>query len=143
MSFPLETLTFLGSILIGTLSKLVGLWLAANRQEKLLQLQLMSAQAKEIDTARAFTNPQFQWTRRVITLLAVFFIICFPKLVAVFCPAIPVIVSYTEATHGFLGLSGPIHTIWQSSYGLVITPLDTHMLAAIIGLYFGGSLAQH
>ncbi len=26
--------------------------------------------------------------------------------------------------------------------GLVITPLDTHLMSAIVGLYFGGSLVK-
>ena len=27
-------------------------------------------------------------------------------------------------------------------FGVVITPLDTHLMSAIIGLYFGGSLVK-
>ena len=143
-ALPLETLTFLGSSIVGTVSKLIGLAMAAKKEERLFQLQLMSAQAKNIDDARRYTNPSFQWTRRAISLIAVFFIIAFPKLVAVFCPAVPVVVGYTELQKGFLFFSDPVaRTVWQHAYGLVITPLDTHMLAAIIGLYFGGSLAQH
>jgi hypothetical protein len=26
--------------------------------------------------------------------------------------------------------------------GIVITPLDTHLMSAIVGLYFGGSLVK-
>jgi hypothetical protein len=26
--------------------------------------------------------------------------------------------------------------------GLIITPLDTHLMSAIVGLYFGGSLVK-
>ncbi|MEM9227285.1 MAG: hypothetical protein AAGA45_04900, partial [Verrucomicrobiota bacterium] len=33
-------------------------------------------------------------------------------------------------------------TQWLELKGLVLTPLDTHLLSAIIGLYFGGSLAS-
>ena len=32
---------------------------------------------------------------------------------------------------------------WHVAKGFVITPLDTHLVSAIIGLYFGGSLAGH
>jgi len=143
-AIPLETFTFLGSSLLGTLSKLIGMALEARKQEKFLQLQALSAQAKIIDQARRHDNPHFQWTRRAIALLSVFFIIAFPKIVAVFFPCVPVIVGYTELQKGFLFFTDPIaKTVWQHAYGLVITPLDTHMLAAIIGLYFGGSLAQH
>jgi hypothetical protein len=27
-------------------------------------------------------------------------------------------------------------------FGVVITPLDTHLMSAIVGLYFGGSLVK-
>jgi hypothetical protein len=32
---------------------------------------------------------------------------------------------------------------WQSLKGLVITPLDTHLLSAIVGLYFGASMVKN
>ena len=142
-SLPLETLTFLGSSIIGTVSKLIGMALQAKKENQLMQMRLMAAQDKSIDEARRYANPQFQWTRRAIALITVFFVIAFPKIVAVFCPHVPVIVGYTELQKGFLFSGATAKTVWQSAYGLTITPLDTHMLAAIIGLYFGGSLAQH
>ena len=33
-------------------------------------------------------------------------------------------------------------TQWKPMTGLVITPLDTHVVSSIIGLYFGGSLVR-
>jgi hypothetical protein len=33
-------------------------------------------------------------------------------------------------------------TLWKPLEGLVITPLDTHVVSSIIGLYFGGSLVR-
>jgi len=40
-------------------------------------------------------------------------------------------------------LLGGFMSIWgQSILGLVITPLDTHLMSAIVGLYFGGSLVK-
>lgn len=141
-TLPLETFTLLGSSFIGTASKLFALWMSAKKEEKLMQLQAMSARAKFVDQARRYNNPSFQWTRRVIALLAVFFVICFPKIVAVFYPSISVVVGYTELQKGFIFCDPLAKTVWQSAHGLVITPLDTHLLAAIIGLYFGGSLAQ-
>lgn len=143
-ALPLETVTFLGSSIIGTLSKLLGMFLTAQRERKHLELQAMTTRARIVDQARRYQNPSFQWTRRAISLIAVFFIIAFPKIVAVFFPQVPVVVGYTELQKGFLFFSEPmVRTVWQSAQGLVITPLDTHLLAAIIGLYFGGSLAQH
>jgi hypothetical protein len=143
-ALPLETITLLGSTIIGTISKLIGMSIAAKKERDLMQLQVMSAQAKIIDGARRYDNSSFQWTRRTISLITVFFVIAFPKLVAVFWPQTPIMIGYTELQKGFLFFSDPVaKTVWQSAHGLTITPLDTHMLAAIIGLYFGGSLAQH
>ena len=33
-------------------------------------------------------------------------------------------------------------TMDKEFFGVVITPLDTHLMSAIIGLYFGGSLVK-
>ena len=33
-------------------------------------------------------------------------------------------------------------TQWKAMTGLIITPLDTHVVSSIIGLYFGGSLVR-
>ena len=33
-------------------------------------------------------------------------------------------------------------TLDKEFFGVVITPLDTHLMSAIIGLYFGGSLVK-
>jgi hypothetical protein len=80
----------------------------------------------------------------VIALAAVFAVIVWPKLVVVFWPEIPVTVGYTEWNPGFLFLTeGKETTTWQSLSGLVLTPLDTHLLGAIVGLYFGASMVKN
>ena len=45
---------------------------------------------------------------------------------------------------GFLFWEGKDVLKWEylSARGLVITPLDTNLVSAIIGLYFGGSLVK-
>ena len=77
--------------------------------------------------------------------MAVFAVIVWPKAVAVFWPEIPVNVGYTEFNPGALfGLfEGSEEIKWQSLKGLVITPLDTHLLSAIVGLYFGASMVKN
>jgi hypothetical protein len=57
---------------------------------------------------------------------------------------ISVIVGYLEFKPGFLFLPEKEIMKWVtlSSNSLVITPLDTNLVAAIIGLYFGGSLVK-
>jgi hypothetical protein len=55
-----------------------------------------------------------------------------------------VIVGYLEFKPGFLFLPEKEIMKWVtlSSNSLVITPLDTNLVSAIIGLYFGGSLVK-
>ena len=71
-----------------------------------------------------------------------FFIIAWPKLVPVLFDT-PVILTWTEFTQGFLFLIEKKEVLMDKEFlGLVITPLDTHLMSAIVGLYFGGSLGE-
>ena len=99
-------------------------------------------QMEEIDKARRYENKGFQWTRRIIALTAVFFIIAYPKLVPVFFDT-SVFLTWTEFSRGFLFLVEKKEIVMDKEFfGVVITPLDTHLMSAIIGLYFGGSLVK-
>jgi len=104
----------------------------------------LSAQSKATDMARRYENKGFQITRRIIALSAVGAIIVWPKVIAVFWPEIPVTIGYTEWSPGFLFFTeGKELVKWQALKGLVITPLDTHLLSAIVGLYFGASMVKN
>ena len=141
---PLELITMLGS---GLLSGLMTLWgQSAKAKQDAFQRAIdgLAAQSEATDLARRYENKGFQMTRRVIALSAVFAVIVWPKLVAVFWPEVPVTVGYTEWNPGFLFLTeGKETTTWQSLSGLVLTPLDTHLLGAIVGLYFGASMVKN
>ena len=82
--------------------------------------------------------PQF----RKYALSSVFAIVVFPKLVAVYYPEVAVTVGYTQWNPGGLFRSGREVFDWITFQGLVITQLDTNLVSAIIGLYFGGSLVK-
>ena len=141
--FPTELVTLLGSSLFGGVMKLVATSQENKRQERLLSIQAMNEKFKHVEAARQFSNSGFQWTRRAIALIAVFFIVAFPKIVAVWMPGTPVHVAFTQISEGFWFFSSDTEeTQWITLSGLVMTPLDTHLLSAIIGLYFGGSLAN-
>jgi len=143
MAFPLELVTLLGSSAGGGLLSLASNMAKARQAERTYVLQALNAKAKIVSEARNYENRGFAWTRRVISLVAVFFVIAFPKLVAVFMPSIAVHVGYTEAqSFLFFFTSDASKTVWREMNGLVITPLDTHLLSAIVGLYFGGSLTK-
>jgi hypothetical protein len=95
-----------------------------------------------VEKARTYENKGFQFTRRIIALSAVFAIIVWPKIVPVFFDT-SVWITWTELSRGFLFLIEKKEVVLDSEYfGVVITPLDTHLMSAIIGLYFGGSLVK-
>ena len=73
---------------------------------------------------------------------AIFAIVVLPKVVAVFYPEISVTVGYTEFRPGFMFFSEKEVLKWRALQGLVITPLDTNLVGAIVGMYFGGSLVK-
>jgi hypothetical protein len=144
MGIPLELMTMLGS---GLLSGVMTLW---SQSQKAKQdafnraIEGLSAQSKATDLARRYENKGFQVTRRIIALSAVGAIIVWPKVIAVFWPEVPVTIGYTEWNPGFLFITeGKELVKWQALKGLVITPLDTHLLSAIVGLYFGSSMVKN
>ncbi|MCP4899893.1 MAG: hypothetical protein GY906_23240 [bacterium] len=106
------------------------------------QARLQGDLAKE---AREFKGTKsFQFTRRAIALMAVFAIIVLPKLAAIFRPDLGVNVGYTEWHPGFLFFTeGREATEWVTVQGLTLTPLDTHTVMAIVGMYFGASVVKN
>lgn len=104
----------------------------------------LAAQSEATDLARRYENTGFQVTRRIIALSAVFAVIIWPKIVPVLFPDMTVIVGYTQWNPGFLFFTeGSEAVTWQHMRGLVLTPLDTHLLSAIVGLYFGASMVKN
>ncbi len=142
-AMPLELLTLLSSSVMGGVMKVWSRSIEARREERNYVFKMVNAKARMVDTARQHGGKGFQWTRRTIALTAVFFVIAFPKLVAVFMPEVAVFIGYAQMSQGFwFFTSGAERIVWEQMQGLVITPLDTHLLAAIVGLYFGGSLTS-
>ena len=133
----------LGSTL---LSGLLSLWsqrMKAKQEEQKMLIARAEVQTAAISDARTYDNKGFQWTRRIIALTAIFAIVLLPKLVPIFYPEILVTVGYTNWKPGFLFLTdGKEIFEWVSFNGLVITQLDTNLVSAIIGMYFGGSLVK-
>ena len=143
MGFPFEIITMLGSTV---LSGVMSIW-AESRKAKAEEQKLLISRGefemKAVAAARNVENVGFQWTRRIIALTAIFAIVVLPKLVAVFAPDISVTVGYTEFKPGFLFFTQDVEIFkWITFEGLVITQLDTNLVSAIIGMYFGGSLVK-
>ena len=140
---PLELITMLGSGLLSGVMTLWGQSQKAKQDAFQRAIDGLAAQSEATDLARRYENKGFQVTRRIIALSAVFAVIVWPKVVAVFWPEVPVVVGYTEWNPGFLFFEGSEETTWQAVKGLVLTPLDTHLLSAIMGLYFGASMVKN
>ena len=145
MGFPFEIITMLGSTVLGGV---MSVW-AESRKAKQDQQKLLITRGefemKARKAARDVKDKGFQWTRtrRIIALTSVFAIVLLPKLVAVYYPDVSVTVGYTNWNPGFWFLKPGREVFeWITFQGLVITQLDTNLVSAIIGMYFGGSLAK-
>ena len=136
---PLELITMLFSTILGGVMSMWGL----NTKNKAEQQKMMIGGMQEA-REHGKTDVHFAWTRRIIALSAVFAIIVLPKAVAVWYPEVSVIVGYTEVKGGlFNWVFGGDGTVqWRSARGFVITPLDTHIVSAIVGLYFGAGFTK-
>ena len=141
---PFEMITMLGSTLLGGLMTVWSQSIKAKQAEQKMLIQRAEVQTAAFKEAREYENVGFQWTRRIIALTAVFAIVVLPKILPLVTPDAHVIVGYTEFKPGFLFLEGKDVMKWvpMAHKGIVITPLDTNLVSAIIGLYFGGSLVK-
>ena len=143
---PLELITMLFSTVLGGVMSIWGQSIKAKQAQQEMLMQRAEFNRSAVADARdaGKNDKHFAWTRRIIALSAVFSIIVLPKLVAVWYPEVGVIVGYTEATGGFWNwLFGPAETVqWRTAQGFVITPLDTHIVSAIVGLYFGAGFTK-
>ena len=145
MGFPFEIITMLASTVLGGL---MSVW-AESRKAKAEAQKLLIARgefemkARKQSIEAGLADKGFAWTRRIIALTSIFAIVVFPKLVAVYYPEVAVTIGYTNWNPGFLFFrEGREVFEWITFQGLVITQLDTNLVSAIIGMYFGGSLAK-
>ena len=126
---------------------IMGQRMKAQQEQQKMLMQRAEFNRSAVNDAREAgkTDTHFAWTRRLIALSAVFAIIVLPKLVAVWYPDVSVIVGYSEMQTTFWGMlfGGDTEVVkWQAARGFVITPLDTHIVSAIVGLYFGAGFAK-
>lgn len=144
MGFPLELITLLGSGLLGGMMTLWGMKLKAEQARSEMMIAGLAAEAKVVQEARTYNNKDYQFTRRAIALMAVASIIVLPKIAALLFPYVPILVGYTEFNPGFWFFTDGYEAIkWHQAAGFVITPLDTHLVSAITGLYFGSSVIRN
>ena len=142
MAFPFELITMLGSTLISGVMSMISQNLKAKQAQQKMLLARGEFQVEAFKAAREYSNEGFQWTRRIIAILAVLSIVVLPKVAVLFFPDLVISVGYTQFKPGFLFIPEKEAMKWVEFTGLVITPLDTNLVAAIIGMYFGGSLVK-
>ena len=144
MGIPFEMITMLGSTVLGGVMSIWSQSIKAKQAEQKMLLQRAEVQTAAFKEAREYENVGFQWTRRIIALTAIFAIVVLPKILPLIDPQAQVIVGFLEFKPGFLFFEGKEVMQWipMASRGIVITPLDTNLVAAITGLYFGGSLVK-
>ena len=141
---PFEMITMLTSTVLGGVMSIWSQSIKAKQEEQKMLIQRAEVQTAAFKEAREYENVGFQWTRRIIALTAVFAIVVLPKVLPLIDPEANVIVGYLEFKPGFLFFEGKEILKWEylSARGIVLTPLDTNLVSAIIGLYFGGSLVK-
>ena len=145
MGFPFEIITMLASTILGGV---MSVWsesrkAKAEAQKLLITRGEFDMKAKKQSLDHGLKDKGFAWTRRIIALVSVFAIVVLPKMVAVFYPDVDVTVGYTNWNPGFWFFrEGRDVFEWITFQGLVITQLDTNLVSAIIGMYFGGSLVK-
>lgn len=150
MGFPLEVLTMMGSAAFSGLMSLWSMKIKSRAAQQAALIQAANAQANITQTARehGLKEPRFAITRQLIALTAVFFIIAFPKLypIIVLWMGLPyegLVFGWTEFNPSFFPWNeGKEVMVWKTVHGLAITPLDTHLMSAIIGFYFGNQIAR-
>ena len=141
---PFEMITILGSTVLGGVMSIWSQSIKAKQSEQKMLLARADVQQKGFKEAREYDNVGFQWTRRIIALTAIFAIVVLPKVLPLISPDAHVVVGYTQFKPGFLFFEGKEIMKWvpMEAKGIIITPLDTNLVSAIIGLYFGGSLVK-
>ena len=141
---PMELLSMLASTVLGGVLSIMSQRAKDKANEQKMLLQRASFQSEQFDKAREVQDPFTKNTRRWIALLCVVAIIVLPKLAPFIDPTMPIFVGYVETVAQGFSIFGSDTdmTQWKPLSGLVITPLDTHVVSSIIGLYFGGSLVR-
>ncbi len=142
---PMELATGVISMLLGWAGSILSMKMKANAEAQRLLIERATLQEKMYQAARDFgQQPGVAFTRRIIALACVFAIIVWPL---VFAPlfGIQVVHGWTEYVGGFWFFTdAKPKMVWHMVEGgaLVLTPLHTHLITAITGMYFGHSVAN-
>ena len=149
MGIPLELLSMLGSALFSGLMTIWGMKLKHAAQTQKALIDRATLQGDLFTQAREYKgSSEFHFTRRTIAILSVLAILILPKILGFIAPIfewdIAITYGWTQVESGFWFWSDDETVVkWKAVEGLVITPLDTHVVSSIIGMYFGNSVVRN
>ena len=137
---PIEVITMLLSVIGGAVMKMWSQSQSDKAEQQQMLMSQFSAGQDSVNSARAYQNPNAQWIRR-------FLVVCFMGM-AVFILLAPVLglptVVPVEVTSGFkilfFDFTNTI-TEWKSLEGMVTPEWLPHAIMAVVGMYFGQSIA--
>lgn len=140
---PLELITGGAACLTSFIGSVIAMKIKQRAAEQRLLLGRHSADEASRTRAEANDTPEKRWTRRTIALSVTAAVIVLPVLLGAM--GISITTGWTELQGGFWPFTDPKSVmIWHTvSGGIVITPLHTHTMSAIIGFYFGSSIAEN
>lgn len=144
MAFPIELITmgagFVGSAITTMMSN------ALKNRAEIMQLALAKAEVQEkiYAGARSVKNRGFQWTRRTIALGVIGSVVFATMIAPYIWPDVQITVGLTEYKPGFWFLTeGRDAITWYTlPKGVVITPVFSHMIYAITGLFMGNQVSK-
>lgn len=140
---PVEILTAIISGSLTFYASIVSMKTKAAAEEHRMLLERVGAKRELVQDAREMQNKEARWTRRTLALSACFAILIWPSMAPMF--GLHVVTGWTELVGGFWPFTeAKSRMVWHSVEGaIVITPLHTHTLSAIVGFYFGSSVAEN
>ena len=137
---PIEAITMLISVIGGAIMKMWSQSQSDKADQQRMLMSQFSAGQESVDSARSYQNPNAQWIRRFLVLsfmsMAMFILLApvlgFPTVVPV------------DVTSGFKILFFDftnVVTEWRSLEGMVTPVWLPHAIMAVVGMYFGQSIA--
>jgi uncharacterized protein YceK len=144
MAFPIELVTMGAGFIASAATTLMSN--AFKNRTEIMKLALAKAEVQEkiYAGARSVTNKGFQWTRRVIALSVIGTVLFSTMIAPYIWPDVQITVGLTEYKPGFWFLTEGRDAIsWFTlPKGVVMTPVFSHMIYGITGLFFGNQVSK-
>ncbi len=135
----MEIISFAGSGIFSAVMTLLAEQREYAHKERLAALKAAEEQETFTQNARQF---KAGWVRPAIALIAVFFIIAYPMLVATFSD-VPIFIAEKYLDGGFWPfIEAQEKTRYAKLPGLVITEMHVSLMFAVTGFYLGNRISK-